>query len=65
MKKMKFDTQKKVIGGAAHYHWFCTVNNFRSTKYRKYNDAYLQASGHANRYGHNKQTSVINCSGNC
>lgn len=65
MKKLNSQTQKSTLGGAKHYHWRCTVNNFRSAKYTNINSCYTQASAHGDRYGHNAQTSVISCTGNC
>ena len=66
MKTITSLEQKNTLGGAAkHYHWFCTVNNFRSAKYTSFDACYIKATAHANEYLHAKQTSVINCTGNC
>lgn len=65
MKKISIYKTKSILAGGTHYHWFCNVNNFRSAKYTNRNACYDQATAHGNYYGHNKNVTVINCTGNC
>ncbi|MDT1940671.1 MULTISPECIES: hypothetical protein [Carnobacterium] len=66
MKKMSDLVSKKVKGGAAHYHWVCTVNSFWSTKYSTNASANSARKAHTVKYpSHSLNTYVTSCTGRC
>nr|WP_305181807.1 hypothetical protein [uncultured Schaedlerella sp.] len=67
MKKLHENVQRKVNGGGSlHYHWFCSLNNFRSAAYYDYNECLRKKAEHEVKYGHTPYMSIMNCTGdNC
>lgn len=66
MKRLCTSEQKQVNGGGyKHYHWFCSLNNYRSAGYYSYDICVSKMNTHANKYDHGPYMSILTCTGNC
>lgn len=64
MKKLTSKKTKVILGGATHYHWVCTVNNFWSKKYSTRAAANNALENHwINQPTHKERTYVTSCTG--
>lgn len=64
MKKLTSKKAKVILGGATHYHWVCTVNNFWSKKYSTRAGANLGLENHwENHPTHKSRSYVTSCTG--
>lgn len=63
MKAMTKEEQMKTVGGATkHWHWFCNINDFLSSKHEKKEIAYYYAGRHVGRYpDHDGHVTVDAC----
>jgi hypothetical protein len=64
MKRLTAKASKEILGGATHYHWVCTVNNFWSKKYTTRAAANNALENHWKNYpDHRSKTYVTKCTG--
>lgn len=66
MKNMDTNMLTSVLGGATHYHWVCTVNDFWSTKYSTDSAAKSAMRSHTTTYPkHSLNVYTTSCTGKC
>lgn len=64
MKQLRKEETKAILGGATHYHWVCSVNNFWSVSYSTSAKAGAAADKHRDTYpSHKYKTYVQSCTG--